>query len=87
MYHGPFGRRVQNDKPTYVYSDANKVFSGYRGDGWIYSGALISIDWTGSRHAYGVLIGVMAGIANLIPYDGTDSRIRTYYRVRCDFRD
>ncbi len=51
-----------------MYSDVNKVFSGYfRGaamDGAV--ALLISIGLTSGRHALRVLIGVMAGIANLI---------------------
>ena len=62
-----------NDKLTYVYSDVNKVFSGYfRGaamDGFTVA-LLISIGLTVAGMPYGVMIGVMAGIANLIPYMG-----------------
>lgn len=62
-----------NDKLTYVYGDVNKVFSGYfRGaamDGFTVA-LLISIGLTVVGMPYGVMIGVMAGIANLIPYMG-----------------
>ena len=62
-----------NDHLTYVYNDVNKVFSGYfRGaamDGFTVA-LLISIGLTVAGMPYGVMIGVMAGIANLIPYMG-----------------
>lgn len=62
-----------NNSLTYVYNDVNKVFSGYfRGaamDGFTVA-LLISIGLTVAGMPYGVMIGVMAGIANLIPYMG-----------------
>lgn len=62
-----------NNSLTYVYNDVNKVFSGYfRGaamDGFTVA-LLISIGLTVVGMPYGVMIGVMAGIANLIPYMG-----------------
>lgn len=62
-----------NDSLKALYDDVDRVFSGYfRGaaaDG-LMVGVLISVAFTIAGMPYGAMIGLAAGIANLIPYMG-----------------
>lgn len=62
-----------NNRISYVYKDVDEVFSGYfRGEmtDALVMAVIISIAFAIIKMPYGVMIGVVVGIANLIPYMG-----------------